>query len=65
MRKSRYTGEQLAFALKQAELGMPVAEVSRKMAVSEVMFFCWNRSSAARVRSSCGSFGSSKGRTRS
>ncbi len=35
MRKSRYTDEQVAFALKQAELGTPVAEVCRKMAVSE------------------------------
>ncbi len=35
MRTSRYTDEQVAFALKQAELGTPVAEVCRKMAVSE------------------------------
>ncbi len=43
MRKSRYTDEQVAFALKQAELGTPVAEVCRKMAVSEATFFRWKR----------------------
>ena len=31
MKKSRYTEEQIAFALKQAETGTPVAEVIRRM----------------------------------
>jgi putative transposase len=31
MRKSRYTEEQIAFALKQAETGKPVAAVIRRM----------------------------------
>ena len=35
MKKSRYTEEQIAFALKQAETGTPVAEVIRRMGVSE------------------------------
>ena len=35
MKKSRYTEEQIAFALKQAELGTPVNEVCRKLGVSE------------------------------
>jgi putative transposase len=43
MRKSRYTDEQVAFALKQAELGTPVAEVCRKMAVSEATFCRWKQ----------------------
>ncbi|GHH16804.1 hypothetical protein GCM10008023_21250 [Sphingomonas glacialis] len=29
MKKSKYTDEQIAFALKQAETGTPVAEVIR------------------------------------
>jgi hypothetical protein len=34
MKKSKSTGEQIAFALRQAEVGTPVAEVCRKMGVS-------------------------------
>ena len=39
MKKSRYTEEQIAFALKQAEFGTAVAEVCRKMGVSEATRF--------------------------
>lgn len=35
MKKSRFAEEQIAFALRQADLGTPVAEVCRKMGVSE------------------------------
>ena len=35
MKKSRFTEEQIAFALKQAETGTPVAEVLRRMGISE------------------------------
>lgn len=31
MNKSKYTQEQIAFALRQAELGTPVADVCRKL----------------------------------
>ena len=41
MKKSRYTEEQIAFALKQAELGTPVNEVCRKLEVSEPTFYRW------------------------
>jgi putative transposase len=41
MKKSRYTEEQIAYALKQAELGTPVAEVCRKMGISEATFYNW------------------------
>ena len=34
MKKSRYSTEQIAFALKQAESGRPVSEVCRKMGVN-------------------------------
>ncbi len=43
MKKSRYTEEQIAFALKQAELGTPVAEVCRKMGISEATFYNWKK----------------------
>jgi len=41
MKKSRYTDEQIAFALKQAETGTPVAEVIRRMGISEQTFYRW------------------------
>ena len=44
MKKSRNTEEQIAVALKQAELGMEVAEVCRKMGISEATFYIWTAS---------------------
>ena len=44
MKKSKFTNEQIAFALKQAETGTPVAEICRKMGVSEPTFYRWKRS---------------------
>jgi len=41
MKKSRYTEEQIAFVLKQAELGAPVLEVCRKLGISEQTFYRW------------------------
>lgn len=41
MKRSRYTEEQIAFALMQAELGTPVPEVCRKMGVSDATFYNW------------------------
>ncbi|EHJ1676633.1 transposase, partial [Salmonella enterica] len=38
MKKTRYTEEQIAFALKQAETGTHVGEVCRKMGISEATF---------------------------
>ncbi len=43
MKKSRYTDEQIAFALRQAETGTPVKEVLRKMGISEQTFYRWKR----------------------
>ncbi len=41
MRKSKFTDDQIAFALKQAELGITVAEVCRKMGISDATFYKW------------------------
>jgi putative transposase len=41
VRKSKFTDEQIAFALKQAELGITVAEVCRKMGISDAAFYKW------------------------
>jgi putative transposase len=43
MKKSRYTEEQIAFALRQAEGGAPVADVCRQMGVSEASFYVWRK----------------------
>lgn len=43
MKKSRFTEEQIAFALKQAEAGTPIVEVCRKLGVSQQTFFRWKR----------------------
>ncbi len=43
MKKSRYTEEQIAFALKQAELGVPVDEVCRKLGIAEQTFYRWKK----------------------
>ena len=43
MRASRFTEEQMAFALKQAETGTPVLEVCRKMGVSEQTYYRWKK----------------------
>ena len=43
VKKSRYTEEQIAYALKQAETGTPVAEVIRRMGISEQTFYRWKK----------------------
>ena len=43
MKKTKYTEEQIAFALRQAESGTTVAEVCRKMGICEATFFNWKK----------------------
>jgi putative transposase len=43
MKKARYTDEQIAFALRQAETGTPVQEVIRKMGICEQTFYRWKK----------------------
>ncbi len=43
MKKTRYTEEQIAFALKQAETGTRVEEICRKMGISEATFYNWKK----------------------
>ena len=39
MKKTRYTEEQIAFALRQEEAGTPVMDIIRKLGVSEPTFY--------------------------
>jgi putative transposase len=43
MKKARFTEEQIAFALRPAETGTAVAEVIRKMGISEQTFYRWKK----------------------
>ena len=43
MKRKRFTEEQIAFALRQAEAGTSVEEVCRKLGVSEPTFYRWKK----------------------
>jgi putative transposase len=43
MRKSRFTVEQIAMALRQGEAGTPVAEIIRKLEISEQTYYRWKK----------------------
>jgi len=43
VKKSRFTEQQIAFALRQAEGGASVREVCRKLGVSEQTFYRWKK----------------------
>jgi transposase-like protein len=43
MKKSRFTEAQIAFALRQAESGTPVAEIIRKLGIAEQTFYRWKK----------------------
>ncbi|WP_153304659.1 IS3 family transposase [Trichlorobacter lovleyi] len=43
MKKSKFTEEQILFALRQAETGISVAEVCRKMGISDATYYTWKK----------------------
>ena len=43
MKKQRFTEEQIAFALRQHEGGTAVAEITRKLGISEQTFYRWKK----------------------
>jgi putative transposase len=43
MKKSRFSEEQIAMALRQAEAGTPVSEICRKLEIAESTFFRWKK----------------------
>ena len=42
-KKKRFSVEQIVAVLKQAELGMPVADVIRQVGISEQTFYRWKK----------------------
>lgn len=43
MRKSRFSEEQIAMALRQGEAGTPVEEICRKLGISDATYFRWKK----------------------
>ncbi len=47
MKRKRYSTEQIVAALKQAELGMPVADLVRQMGITEQTYYRWKKQYAS------------------
>jgi putative transposase len=43
MKKTKFTEAQIVFALKQADNGVKVEEVCRKLGISEATFYNWKK----------------------
>jgi putative transposase len=43
MKRSRFSDEQIAYALRQAESGTAVADVCRQLGISEATFYVWKK----------------------
>ena len=45
MKRKRFSVEQMVVVLKQAELGLPVADLTRQVGISEQTFYRWKKQS--------------------
>lgn len=43
MKKTKFTEEQILFALKQGSAGQPIADVCRQMGISEATYYVWKK----------------------
>lgn len=43
MKKSKFTEAQIVFAIKQSETGVAVAEICRKMGITDATFYNWKK----------------------
>ena len=43
MKRSRYSDEQIAYALRQAESGTAVADVCRQLGIAEATYYVWKK----------------------
>lgn len=43
MKRSRFSEEQIAYAIRQVESGMPVGDLCRQLGVSEATFSAWKK----------------------
>ena len=43
MKRSRFSEEQIAYAIRQAEGGTPVGDLCRQLGVSDATFYAWKK----------------------
>ncbi len=43
MKRSRFSEEQIVYAIRQAESGSPVGDLCRQLGVSEATFYAWKK----------------------
>jgi putative transposase len=43
MKKSKFSEEQIAYALRQAECGTAISDVCRQLVISEATFYLWRK----------------------
>ena len=43
MKRSRFTEQQIAYALRQAESGVHIEEVTRRMGITQATFYRWRK----------------------
>lgn len=47
MKRSKFSEEQITYALRQVEAGIPVGDVCRQVGVSEATFYIWKKKYAS------------------
>jgi putative transposase len=43
MKRSKFSEEQIAYALREADSGTPVGDVCRQLGISEATFYVWKK----------------------
>jgi putative transposase len=43
MKRSRYSEEQIVYAIRQADAGAPVGDLCRQLGVSDATFYAWKK----------------------